>query len=120
MEYWDIKRRVNKLVRGELEIELNRKIYLIARYLREQLGEEGESWVNYAIGRDSSFLEELIDIDINRLSSRGKMAFNTVVSYLLEGDNRLEMEMSREALNRAIEVSEELFREELEERYGET
>ncbi|MCT7967797.1 hypothetical protein NG799_15755 [Laspinema sp. D1] len=120
MDYWDIKRRVNKLIVEELEIELNRKIYLIARYLIEQLGREGNDLVDYLVREDAYFLEELIEIDIKGLSSKGKLAYDNVINYLLEEDNTVEEEMSQEALKRAIEVSEELFREELEDRYRET
>lgn len=119
MDYWDIKRRLSKVIVEELEIELNRKIYILVRYFNEKLGKEGRDLVDYLVRDDDYILEGLIKLDVKGLSSKGRIAYNNVLYYLVGEDNDVEEGMDEEVLNRAVEVSQELFREELEERYRE-
>ena len=120
MDYWDIKQRLSRVIVEELEVELNRKIYLIVRYFNEKLGKKGRDLVDYLVRNDDYILEGLIKLEVEQLSNRERRVYDNVLNYLVGEDNDVEEGMDEEVLNRAIEVSQELFREELEERYRET
>ena len=120
MEYCNIKERIKRLINEELEIELNRKTYLIGRYMVEQLGERGREWVNVLSKEDTYFIEELGKVQVEELGLEARRVYMNVMSYLLDNNGKLEASMTKGALNRAIEISQELFREELEEKYSET
>lgn len=121
MNYSSIIIKVNKFLEEELEIEINRRTYLISKYIQRELCKEGEDWV-YSLLQDEEdhFIRKVINTDIENLSSRGKEVYYVIVNYIVNNDKTLEEELGKESLKEAIKISEELFREELEERYNKT